>query len=137
MWVGRCFLLKPPLSLHPPPCVALITYSAVCRLIVAIVMLIRAPSAGNWGENIDQKSAAICLHPPLHLLIFPLSISPLCVLHSLQQSAHLENPQLQNSLSSDTQTHLHTLIKGLLYKGAIKTGKAMFSRRRLFEETSD
>lgn len=66
----------------------------------------------------------------LHLLIFPssptsliLSIRPLCVLQSLQQSAHLENPQLPSSISSAhiSHAHTHTPQNIPLYKGAIKT----------------
>ena len=150
-------------------------------------MLIRAPHAEKEeGEIIlfsiclstHQESAAICLlpqpppppPPPLHLLIFPssptsliLSIRPLCVLQSLQQSAHLENPQLPSSISSahisHTHTHTHThkppntlphqhtctnpqthtlkkKIKNIpLYKGAIKNH--VFPTRLLFEETGD
>lgn len=79
------------------------------------------------GLHAHQKK---CSNPPLppsapfHLLIVPssrpsliLSIRPLCVLQSLQQSAHLENPQLPSSISSthtahaDTWTGAHTQNK--------------------------
>lgn len=84
-----------------------------------------------------QQSASPSLPPSistfplhLHLLIFPssptsliLSIRPLCVLQSLQQSAHLENPQLPSSISSAhiSHAHTHTPQNIPLYKGAIKT----------------
>lgn len=92
-------------------------------------MLIKVPHAEKRGKNRSFFSLPLGLHahqkkysnPPLpppapfHLLIVPssrpsliLSIRPLCVLQSLQQSAHLENPQLPSSISSTHTAHTHT-----------------------------
>lgn len=96
-------LLKNLISLHPLQCGTLITYAAVCHLIVAIVMLIRAPHAEKRrGTNLSclfclfsphQESAAICTFSPASLPpSHPLSLSaftsssPLSLLHLLHPS---------------------------------------------------
>lgn len=72
-------------------------------------MVIRPLHAEKLSFLYQAFSALIPAHPiPLSPLSLISSIRPLCVLQSLQQSAHLENPQLQNSVSSDTQTHAHS-----------------------------
>lgn len=98
-----CVLLKNLISLHPLQCGTLITYAAVCHLIVAIVMLIRAPHAEKRrGTNLSclfclfsphQESAAICTFSPASLPpSHPLSLSaftsssPLSLLHLLHPS---------------------------------------------------
>jgi len=116
-------------------------------------MLIRAPHAEN-AEKIDLLSLSAFLHirkvqqsaptpsslpPPSPYLPFISPVPqfihrPLCVLQSMQQSAHLENPQLQNSISSDTHTlthtHTHTpthTLKGFSTKVLLKPGRRHLS----------
>lgn len=76
------------ISPQPLPCATLITHSAVCHLIVAIVMLITAPHAEMEEKkkkvipfsiclSTHQESAAHASPPsPLHSLIFPSSPCP-------------------------------------------------------------
>lgn len=107
MWVGWCFLPKPCLSLHPLPCATLITYSAVCRLIVAIVMLIRALHAENVEGKKNRSETCSNLQSPLP----PTPISSSSLYPSILYVFYIRcnNQLIWKTLNYRTQSHLtHT-----------------------------
>lgn len=149
-----CGDVSPPL----PPWATLITCSAVCRLIVPIVRLIRPPHARVAKKDLSalsfsssEKSSIVPPHPAslpntslssLYHPGFSFYLSVFCGFYN-----HSNNRLIWKTLNYRTPSHLvahthmhaytHMHIKELLYKGDIKIGEATFSSHLLFKETND